>query len=295
MGKYTVTAQQTEQILALYKTNQRIGEIARQVGLDRHAITQELRRFNVGYDPKQSRRRKFFYDQRYFEVIDNEEKAYFYGFLACDGSLKFENGNYAAVQMELNSQDREILKRFSSALGPTAPKVIERPSFNKSKIIFHSAQWCKDLIDKGFSHDKTFSLSDITKYVPKSLHRHFLRGVIDGDGYWQDEEYRIRFSIRGTDEFLLGLHTIIPVKTVLCGRGKWKSLVSTRHKEAVNFGDWLYENTDLYLSRKFVKFNSGRDRRRSRKTPNIGEIPEEGNPETQPEREGRNEHQGASL
>lgn len=278
--RFLVTEQQQEQVLELYKTEKHIGVIAEIVGLDRHAVSQVLKDGDEsGYNPRTSRRYTYFYDERYFENIKTEDRAYYFGFLACDGWLKFDKGVFCAVGLEIHEQDAEILERWHNILGPHSPSVKYRATFHKAKLMLHSAQMCADLIDKGFGRNKTFLLGDITCHIPQPLHRHFLRGVLDGDGHWGDSEYRLRFAFRGTNDFLAGLQRIIPIHTVFGGRGKWKSLVSTRHHDAISFGQWLYADTDLYLQRKYIKFISGLERRRSRKTPNIGGSPEEGNPE----------------
>lgn len=260
-GHFIVTPEQEQQVLELYQVTQYIGEIAKQVGLDRHAVSQVLRESpSSGYDPATSRRHTYFYDERYFQQIDNEAKAYFFGLLASDGWLKYENNRSCAVCISLHEKDVNILRRFSETLGQQAPLPKYKARKQQYRLEFHSVQMCRDLEGKGFGRDKTFSLGDIAQYVPPEHHRHFVRGVFDGDGGWIIEPYRLRFSFRGTEEFLFSLQAILPVRSRVNGRGTWKSLSNTRHRDAELLGIWMYEDTNLFLERKYVKFISGIER-----------------------------------
>jgi len=260
-GHFLVTLEQEQQVLALYKSTQFIGEIAKEVGIDRHAVSQVLRENpSSGYDPTTSRRHTYFYDERFFRTIDNEARAYFFGLLASDGWLKHENDRACAVCISLHEQDVKILNRFSATFGQQAPHPKYKPSKQQYRLEFHSAQMCQDLEAKGFGRDKTFSLGDIAQFVPSELHKHFVRGVFDGDGGWFVEKYRLRFNFRGTDDFLFSLQNILPVQSRVTSRGKWKRLYSTRHQDAIALGVWMYEDSTLFLERKYVKFISGIER-----------------------------------
>ncbi len=260
-GHFAVTEQQASRVLELFQTNQHIGQIAETTGLDRHAVSQVLKENpGSGYDPRTSRRHKYFFDERFFQTIDTEEKAYFFGWLASDGWIKMERGHALAVCLEIHRADCEIVEAFSRCLGSQAPQPVYRPSLNKVKLVFHSTQMCRDLAEKGLGHDKTFALGDITRWVPQPLQRHFVRGVFDGDGHWTDEPYRLRWGIRGTEAFLAGLQSIVPVPCIIAGRRQWKTLTNTRHAHGVDFGYWIYNNADFYLRRKYVKFHSAVER-----------------------------------
>jgi hypothetical protein len=213
-------------------------------------------------------RRKYHFDECFFDVIDSEPNAYFFGLLAADGWIKKDGRWYLAVALELKSDDRHIVEELRDALGDPHVPVVTRPanatSPEKAKVIFFSAPMAQTLAHRYGDH-KTFSLGALSHYIPSHLTAHFVRGVFDGDGCWADEEYRLRFTVRGTIEFLQDLQSCIPVDTFIGGRGTWKTLMSSKHQDAVTFGHWMYDNATLYLERKHTTFSLAHSRNRSRR------------------------------
>ncbi len=263
--RFTVTDDQEKKVLEIYKRNKYIGQIATKVGIDRHAVSQVLRDHpESGYDPRTSRRHKYFYDENFFTRIDTEAKAYYFGFFATDGWFKVENDNYLAWAISIHEKDVDILETLSKIMGPKSPDVIYRPNTNKVKLIFHSVKMCRDLRSKGLSNGKSYDLEDITMFVPRKLHHHFARGVFDGDGCWTDARYRLRWSLRGTYNFLYSIKNILPAETHIYGKvNDWKSLVTNKNDEAIRLGQWIYKDANIFLDRKYKIYKSGYDRRRS--------------------------------
>lgn len=205
-------------------------------------------------------RRKFHFDESFFGAIDTEAKAYFFGFMAADGWIKHVNGNPAAVVLEIQRPDEEVLVAWQGVMGNQVPEIKHREQggSKKSRIVFTSAKMARDLVRLGLKRNKTFTLGDITGAVPTKLMRHFVRGVFDGDGSAVCEPPRLRLSFRGTLEFLAALQRVIPVEThITIGNQKWPTLHTNKHSAACRLAYWMYEDTTFFLSRKWNKCKSG--------------------------------------
>jgi hypothetical protein len=258
---------QKQKVVELYKEGKYLRQIALEVfGTQSIARVLTILKANPqsGYEPdrRRTRRRKYFYNEGFFEAIDDEAKAYYYGLFAADGWTKTINHLHpVAVCFELVADDREILDRLHDILGEQSPPVIvRRPKDydrDKARLVLHSVKMCHDLMDKGCYKGKSIVMSGLSRWVPEHLHHHFVRGYMDGDGSPTLEKYRMRFSFRGTLEFLQDLQRIVPVETYLGTSQKWPSLYTNKHGEAVKLYEWLYQDATIFLQRKRDKCESG--------------------------------------
>jgi hypothetical protein len=255
-------------IVELYQHQLSIKDIAKEVfgsrGSYRRVIRVLMQHPESGYIPHLAakRKRKYIIDDNFFKVIDTEKKAYFFGLMAADGYIRMTNGNPTAVGLELKSDDIATVESFRDTLGdPTVPVVI-RPAINasceKAKVIFFSAKLARDLTVK-LGTNKSLEMGAISHFVPRKLHPHFVRGVLDGDGSWGYEKYRLVLSFRGTMDFLEDLQSIIPEPTLLSiGNQKLPTLATRTHRAACRMYYWLYyDNPTVYMERKIKKAKSG--------------------------------------
>lgn len=155
----------------------------------------------------------------YFKKINSEDRAYFLGLIATDGSLSsdLKNEKRRKLSVHLKAEDVHILKKFKKCLktkkklyysGITyygKKKTKSNPSF---RLDISSEKIHSDLTKLGVGENKTKSL-DFPNYktVPKNLMRHFIRGVFDGDGSinkGKRSEIGLTFT-SGSKKFLIGL------------------------------------------------------------------------------------------
>lgn len=126
----------------------------------------------------------------YFEVIDTEEKAYFLGLIYADGNVREHNNGYF-LSIELLRSDKYILERLASEL-QCGNKIYDRDritNFGESHMSNFTSCNSKKLYDDlsrfNIIQDKshiTTSFKNIEELIPLNLIRHFLRGLVDGDG-----------------------------------------------------------------------------------------------------------------
>lgn len=119
----------------------------------------------------------------YFSKIDTVEKAYWLGFLCADGNVS-KDGKY--FQVKLHSRDEPHLKKLSSVIGYHGkihkyPAVTNYGSYEFVVLQVRSEQMNRDLVRHGCIPNKTVWL-DPPLGVPRGLHPHFIRGMVDGDG-----------------------------------------------------------------------------------------------------------------
>ena len=107
----------------------------------------------------------------------------------------------------------------------------------------------------------TFPTHDI---VPKELMRHFIRGYFDGDGCitLRHNVHSITqyVSIIGTKEFLEGLlneYSGYDEQTIKKEPRRDSNTyeIKFRKEEGKRFLAYMYENSSIYLQRKFEKYN----------------------------------------
>lgn len=272
-----------DKIISFYLKSESISKTADMFDLNIKTLRSYLQEWGVFVNEQP----RYDADYDFFENIDTEEKAYWLGFIAADGCLN----NIRSLKIALAIVDIEHLNRFNHSLNSNYPiRVYERGPSNKWKlnaqpgceVCLTSEKLSNDLIDKGITKRKTHTLQfPDERKLPKNLYRHFIRGVFDGDGcisftprrnhskggYYkhQDGSLKIdyRFSIVGNKEFIERIQEIM-VEEI--GLSKTKLIHSSHHTDnvvSVSYGgnnnveriyDWLYDESTIYLDRKYSRF-----------------------------------------
>lgn len=210
--------------------------------------------------------RKYNLDESFFAKIDNEEKAYWLGFLAGDGAITDKN----KIRLAL-ANDRTHLKKFKKAV-----KWVGRDYLHKHtdalEVQFRSFKMTDDLARYFVTPRKTYTVK--FPKISKLLERHFIRGMFDADGCIskairltrkksgrQYISYGGEFNIEGNKEFVsaiqsrlieLGLpHNSInyPGKTI--NRVRYGGI-----NQLKKIYQYLYKNAAIFLERKKKLFEN---------------------------------------
>jgi hypothetical protein len=227
---------------------------------------------------------KYEYDTDFFKEIDTEEKAYWLGFLYADGCItKFYKQNHngekvvrsMSCELGLKREDKVHLENFVKALNSNL-KIQDRKSKLKDKIYYsnrvvvNSTQFCKNLIEKGCLPKKSLILRfPDEEIVNESLLRHFIRGYFDGDGcvFYKEYQYEwinrcFRVLICGNDIFLKSLCKILEKNEIKVTQEARKDKRSNVYQMFILgfdnlklFYNYIYENNNICLERKYQKFN----------------------------------------
>lgn len=219
--------------------------------IDRHTFSNYLKSKNI------STRKKISSNDTLFEKIDNEEKAYWLGFLYADGNVVYNilKTEYR-IELGLSIKDYSHIEKFKKFLNCNN-KIKIRDKTKSCRIQICSKKMCEDLIKLGCFPKKSLILKfPNNNQVPEYLIKHFIRGYFDGDGCISIDNKKNTFStsLLGTFEF-----TNYITK-------KYNSTLNKYHinntytlrfkvKDALIFLYDIYNNSNIYLDRKFEKYN----------------------------------------
>lgn len=174
MKKYKLSDQVKADITSSYKAGQTIAEIAEKYPYSRSLIHDRLLEWGV-QTRKQAHVPKYTVNHNCFNEL-NEYSAYFFGLMAADGCVYRQEPNNRYLNM-LSSNDVDILEKFNRFVGSNRPFTRDRDNY---RACVTSNKIGDRLISVGITPNKSLSLEILDK---KLLYdRHFLRGLVDGDG-----------------------------------------------------------------------------------------------------------------
>ena len=271
-GKYNFLDE--DLIIKLYKEGMSLGKIAETFKVSRKPITRIIKSNNI--EITTTNNKLYSYDVNFFKKIDNEEKAYWLGFLYADGNVysknyKKNNQGKHVIDISLSIIDIEHLKKFKKAIKTNAPVSIRETRCNNKifkacRFSINNKEMTEDIIKLGCVPNKSLILDFPNEnIVPNNLLRHFIRGYFDGDGsvYWNSSKNTntICFNILGTKMFLNGISDYFYnnindyTNTSLYKKDKGNCMFILKSgKQVINTLDFLYNNSTIYLDRKYEKY-----------------------------------------
>ncbi len=268
MSRY-LTEEQRDEIVRLYRGGKSTAELAATFGKAQKNIQATLRRKGT-----LRVRRRYFCDYRFFEHIDSQEKAYWLGFLAADGSVATHHKANLRVQIALSDEDH--LRLFKEALDASHPiRRIERESARmidgrvisgSQAVILDicSRPLVDDLVAAGVGPRKTHALR-WPEHLPRELLRHYLRGYFDGDGCWYANDRRPKafdfmFQLCGNEPFLLGCQRYLMSE---CGlsetrlrqrrHDRCRELAYNGRTQGRRIFSLMYDGATVRMERKYLK------------------------------------------
>ncbi len=219
-------------------------------------------------------------NHNYFDILDTPNKAYFLGFLYADGCIITRQSGQKQMVINLHEQDVEILNKFKKELDFSGDlhfydgsKISNKNNgykrSNMYRLTISSDRICDNLIKLGCEPRKTFTCKFPTiEQVPDILMPHFIRGLMDGDGYISSKKNRNRginptftfgivgtFSIcSGVQNYLSGKLNLNPYKKIH-STGNIYGMSYSHNLDVIKIFNHLYpKNCELYLTRKYNKF-----------------------------------------
>ena len=216
-----------------------------------------------------------FFNEEYFDIIDNEHKAYWLGFIYADGyvipPIKHHHGKLGIL---LHQRDEEILQKFKEDLKfrgninyykqRTSYSLFSTPC---ARIVLTSNRIYNSLVEKGVVCNKSLVLNfPSEQQVPSHLLRHFIRGYLDGDGSIThgslqktgNRDYTIKFC--GTKEFLNGIQNFLNIKLALYRKPEHKKqnkntfcLTIGGNLQVKKILKSIYKDATIYLERKYIQ------------------------------------------
>lgn len=237
-------------------TAKELGDV---LGRTKNAVALKLNKLGINVS-------KYNYNKHFFDIIDTEQKAYWLGFMYADGYVAYstERRVYEA-SIELKASDYEHLMKFNKSLnGNVEVHFRERERWDKlhniCHIRFHSKELVEGLIKHGCIPNKTFDIK--MPDIDEDLIRHFIRGFFDGDGsvYHRKDRNGIYANFTSASyEFLVSLRAYIyqlGVNSYIVKDREHYQLRIYGKDYTMIFLKHIYENSDIYLDRKYEMFDN---------------------------------------
>lgn len=249
----------TEQdIITAYNNGLYLRNIEKLYHIDFRTIKKILLNNNIDYVPKIVRKHQI--NEKFFDTIDSEDKAYFLGFLFADGAV---SSNLYNIRLTLKSSDIDIIKKLDQCIyvDKTKDHVVIRKSKqldNKyyASLDINSSYLVKSLINLGCTPRKSLVLK--FPEIDLTLHHHFIRGYFDGDGGINVKSKT--FVITSTYSFCKSAMEIIKANIdVNLHIYKYKNvyrLTSHGRNQVTKILKYLYTTSNIYLERKYKLYNN---------------------------------------
>ncbi len=204
--------------------------------------------------------RRYTVDSDFFATIDDEEKAYWLGFVTADGHV---DGS-GRVKLALNIRDKGHVLKFRAAIASNHP-VYEWTQQNRETtstfiaVRINKIRFAETLQTLGVTPRKSLTVKPCQQ-VPASLLRHYWRGFFDGDGCISrskgrnNSSYQWRIGIVGNKAMIYAFDAWVKTfaktaakpypggKVFIAGYG------GTRIAKAIV--EQLYRDAHVYLDRK---------------------------------------------
>lgn len=228
------------------------------------------------------------FNQNYFDIIDDEHKAYWLGFIWGDGYLgyRIRNGKREEynLKLSLKSDDYKHLEKFNDDLD--GEYVVNYYKHGKTpfcsdgnkeaRLFITNKHMGKILRDEYGIIPHRNQCDKITNSIPDELIPAFIRGVIDADGtickYTVIEDgytlnkYTIHicgttFMLRYIENSLIKAGVIQNIERKLQKRHKeesrdnlCRSLVLSGKNNVLTVLNYIYQDASIYLDRKYKKY-----------------------------------------
>lgn len=150
-------------------------------------------------------------NEKFFDEL-NENSAYVLGYIFTDGNVSWNpNKSYWSLTITSSEKDKNHLENIRKLLSSTKP-LLYSPKTKSYRLIVTNKKICQKLMKFGVIPNKSLTVN--FPNISKEYLRHFIRGVIDGDGSvsYVNREKSPYFEIRifsGSQNFLKRLLKVL--------------------------------------------------------------------------------------
>lgn len=241
-----------EEVKRIYGETQSQHEAAKILGCGRSKLQEFCAKHEIKRETK--------YNHDAFAKI-NEQSCYWAGFIAADGCV-YRN----FLKIALQPRDHQHLSNLFHFLGSQKKSQIKR---GYARFTIRSKKIKEDLFTKfNITPKKSLTLQP-PNIIDNNLIRHYLRGLIDGDGcLYITTDNTLRLSIVSASEKMANwLVDIFNVNFLNCNArirlskyektgNTYYAVIVTKSQSVEDIIRWLYENSDtkFRLERKFEKY-----------------------------------------
>ena len=245
-----------KKIVSLYKEGNLVSKISRNLNISTGTVYSILKKNGFKFEKNIKS-----IDHFYFHNVNNEEKAYWLGFLSADGHIS-EKTNF--IRLELKIEDYNHIEKFKNNI-KSEHKICKNNKFDKRtkkvykscSISFNSKQIKDDLSKFEILFSKTKTLK--SPKINLKLLKHYWRGFLDGDGGIGLSKKRWSISLCGTYEICSEFSNFVANNI----NWKFKSPLTEGSIFVIKYSGvniskkickLLYNNSTVFLDRKMILY-----------------------------------------
>lgn len=224
--------------------------------------------------------RTYTLNEDFFKNINNQDVIYWLGFIMADGNIRHHRHEHA-LKVHLAIKDEQHLNKLKQSLNYNGPLRYKDPHIMTAKGHSYRAQasvtlqvtsktLIQDLIHLDCLPNKTYVGTKISNKIPQDMIRHFIRGYFDGDGsiVIDNQKRKGKFTKPQLSLFILGSEPLLEqIRTIISATldvnlpkiSKRKGVCCikwTGNKQAYKIFEWLYQDANIFLDRKFNVYNN---------------------------------------
>ncbi len=252
----------------LYNEGNSISKIAKILQMNRKYLAKLFDLNNIQRRQRTAYGRKHTINEHYFDSIDTEEKAYMLGFIYADGNNLFKLNR---ISIKLAKVDDEILEKFSLIMyGKINLKYSKKKNnigkeFEYVSFEMFNKHLSKQMASLGVVERKSHKIT-FPAWLSKDLYSHFLRGLIDGDGWIYLPNTKNKYRDSPCVGLICTRQINNFIKEYIQNELGIKAYLNKAYKQDMNimceirvknyhrckiFLDWLYKDATIYLKRKY--------------------------------------------
>jgi len=230
-------------------------EMARELGVGKTAVNRWCQELGLFLE-KDSVNEDFF-------KIWNHDMAYILGFIFADGNISWNpEKSYRALTITAAEKDKNHLEKIRLLIKSTK-NLFYSSSTNSYRLIVNNKEICRNLMAFGVTPRKSLSVK--FPEIPKKYLKHFLRGVIDGDGNVRYVKRKrspyFEITISSGSELFLekfskSVYSLIEVSAKPRKVSNNLFILQYSCKRGMDLAQWIYQDVNLCLSRKFDQYNA---------------------------------------
>ena len=271
-AKYTISLTILKKASEYYLNNEiSIINCAKKYNIGKNTLSEYFKKNNITKN-KKNFQKDISFNKTFFDNIDSEEKAYWLGFIMADGWTRLDKNNKPSqMSIEINKKDIEILQNFKKSINSNH-NIKERKRIQKTgyisevcSITISCQHMTRKLIEYGVIPNKTYYgfINESIFNNNEELIFHYLRGYSDGDGTIDKKEHTYVFKLVIKSKFILNTIEkwikkyckIKPkIKLESDKRGSAYRLFISNKKDYFVFLDKIYNNSTIYLERKYKNY-----------------------------------------
>lgn len=252
-GYNPCTAEEKKIMIEAYQSGLSLRKAAAKVGRTDLACSGALREAGIPTRTLSVSHQQYEADYHFFDRIDSEEKAYWFGFIIADGTIQRND-----ISIRLAEKDLDHIEKFQKAIKSNHPihqyfSHVQGKDYPYRRLVVCSEHMRKTLNRYGFKKKFEY-IGAPTEFFEKNLHRHFWRGIFDGDGSigYGERSWVVDITshpqiVRDFYSFLLE-HTFTEAK--IENRGEYSRFRVSGNLVAKAAAAILYHKATVYMDRK---------------------------------------------